>query len=246
MIYILDQINIGGEVYIGYERISDVCRFVYLNGIETRYIVTIQGNVYNSENMHKLMPATMPNGYQKVLIYYNSGKRKQVSIHRLVANAFIPNPNNLPQVNHIDGNKKNNNIDNLEWVTGSENIKHAFNTGLKHAAKGQDCTFAKTTDENVRRICEELVENELTPPQIAKKYSVYRKTVILILQRKQWIHVSKDYDFSHYDKLRKINPDVLSYAIKLAKETDLPGMEISQKTGISYSYAHILIKKHRK
>lgn len=243
---ILKQINIGGEVYIGYEKISDVCRFVHLEGVETRYLVTIQGNVYNSETMHKLVPATMPNGYQKVLIYYKPGKRKQVSVHRLVAKAFIPNPDNLPQVNHIDGDKKNNNVDNLEWVTGSENIQHAFDTGLKHGAKGQYCSFAKTTDDNVRRICEELVKNELTPPQIAKKYNVYRKTVLLILYRKQWTHISKDYDFSKYDKVRKIDKKVLEYIIKLCTETDLNGVEIARKTNISPSYACILIKKYRK
>ena len=196
--------------------------------------------------MHKLIPATIANGYQKVLIYYKPGKRKQVSIHRLVACAFIPNPNNLPQVNHIDGNKKNNNIDNLEWVTSSENVKHAFDTGLKHAAKGQYCSFAKTTDDNIRRVCEELVKNELTPPQIAKKYNIYRKTVLLILYRKQWTHISKDYDFSNYNKVRKVDRSILEYAIKLSEDTKLNSVEIAQKTGISPSYAHILIKKYRK
>ena len=58
------------------------------------------------------------------------GTRKNIAIHRLVAEAFIPNPNNLPEVNHIDGNKLNNNIDNLEWCTRSENMLHAYKLGL--------------------------------------------------------------------------------------------------------------------
>ena len=70
-------------------------------------------------------------GYTKVYLYKNK-KSKMFFVHRLVAMAFVPNPNNLPQVNHKDGNKLNNSIGNLEWCTCSENIKHAYKTGLKH------------------------------------------------------------------------------------------------------------------
>lgn len=61
---------------------------------------------------------------------YHSGKKKTFLIHRLVASAFIPNPNNLPEVNHKDGNKGNNHFTNLEWVSRSANIKHGIDTGL--------------------------------------------------------------------------------------------------------------------
>lgn len=66
-------------------------------------------------------------GYSKITLLKN-GKQYLFSIHRLVAEAFISNPNNLPEVNHKDGNKQNNCVDNLEWVTHSENIKHRFIT----------------------------------------------------------------------------------------------------------------------
>ena len=68
-------------------------------------------------------------GYHKVDLYSN-GKRTSVRVHRLVAEAFIPNPNELPQINHIDGNKENNNVKNLEWVNNSQNMIHAYRTGL--------------------------------------------------------------------------------------------------------------------
>lgn len=64
-----------------------------------------------------------------VTIYIDK-KGKRVKIHRLVANAFIPNPDNKPYVNHIDGIRSNNRVENLEWVTASENTRHAVDTGL--------------------------------------------------------------------------------------------------------------------
>lgn len=70
-------------------------------------------------------------GYLRVYLNDN-GKTKFVPIHRLVAQAFIPNPENKPQVNHIDGNKQNNNVKNLEWCTNSENQKHAYRLGLNY------------------------------------------------------------------------------------------------------------------
>ena len=68
-------------------------------------------------------------GYHTALLY-NNGKPKSFRVHRLVALEFIPNPNNKPHINHIDGIKSNNCIDNLEWVTISENLKHSFKLGL--------------------------------------------------------------------------------------------------------------------
>ena len=61
----------------------------------------------------------------------NTGKRKSYRVHRLIAEAFIPNPDNLPQVNHIDGDKTNNDISNLEWCTNKDNQNHAWQIGLQ-------------------------------------------------------------------------------------------------------------------
>jgi hypothetical protein len=77
-----------------------------------------------------LKPAIQSKGYQFIVICQKKTKPKTSTIHKLVAMAFIPNPNEKPQVNHKDGNKLNNHIDNLEWVTIKENIQHAWDTGL--------------------------------------------------------------------------------------------------------------------
>ena len=99
------------------------------------YAVSSMGRVKNLETGRILKPLDDGSrGYKRVCLS-NYHYKKRFKIHRLVAIEFIPNPNNLPQVNHIDGNKENNCVSNLEWVSVKENVIHAQNTGLR---KGHD------------------------------------------------------------------------------------------------------------
>ncbi len=91
-------------------------------GFENKYQVSNIGNIRNKET-NKLLKYNMPNKYLRVCLYKN-GKRKNYMVHRLVAQAFIPNPDILPQVNHRDENKLNNCVDNLEWCNNSYNQKY--------------------------------------------------------------------------------------------------------------------------
>lgn len=88
------------------------------------YLVTTWGRVYNTETGQFLKPYSHYKGYLRVDLFNADGKR-HFKVHRLVANAFIPNPDGKPQVNHKDGNKHNNSITNLEWVTDTENKRKA-------------------------------------------------------------------------------------------------------------------------
>ena len=81
-------------------------------------------------------------GYMQICLHIEN-KKKLLSVHRLVAQAFIDNPNNLPQVNHIDGNKQNNKVENLEWCTAKENGIHAYKTGLIKAKLGEQHSNCK-------------------------------------------------------------------------------------------------------
>lgn len=93
------------------------------------YEVSSTGLVRNIKTGKTLKPSTTLYGYKQVGLY-NFPAYKLCRVNRLVAAAFIANPNKLPYVNHIDGNKSNNNASNLEWCTAKENTQHAYNTGL--------------------------------------------------------------------------------------------------------------------
>lgn len=105
---------------------------------EQRYAISNDGVVMNLSNNTPLTPIKNPNGYLKVGLATGDGKHKQLSIHTLVAKHFIPNPYDYPQVNHIDGNKENNHVDNLEWVSAAENVNHALKAGLRSGYMSAD------------------------------------------------------------------------------------------------------------
>lgn len=96
-----------------------------------RFVVFENGSVVSllGKEPRLLKPSLDKYGYLKIGLFIEEGRRKWFTIHRLVAQAYVPNPNNLPQVNHKDGNKLNNHYSNLEWCTAKENIHHAWSTG---------------------------------------------------------------------------------------------------------------------
>ncbi|MBO5143004.1 MAG: HNH endonuclease [Clostridia bacterium] len=104
-----------------------------IEGYENHF-VSNYGNIKSKKN--KLNPSITNNGYLRVTIRKN-GKNNYKNVHRLVAKAFIPNPNNYPCVNHIDGNKQNNNVENLEWCSYSHNNREARRMGLNVTKKGK-------------------------------------------------------------------------------------------------------------
>jgi hypothetical protein len=94
------------------------------------YLISESGDIYSNLTKRQLKKSINKYGYNHIRLF-KDGVRKNFQIHRLVASTFIDNPYMKPQVNHKDGNKSNNHVSNLEWVTQSENIRHAINTGLK-------------------------------------------------------------------------------------------------------------------
>lgn len=116
---------------------------------------------------------------------------KHYLVHRLVAITFIPNPDDLPEVNHIDGDKHNNKASNLEWVTRQQNIQHAFDTGLNPMPKGTLNGRATLSDEDVLNIYNELLSGKQSAT-IARDYNLTPTTIGRIKLKKAWKHLLKD------------------------------------------------------
>lgn len=141
------------------------------------YIITKDGKIINKKNGHILKPQTNGKGYLRVSI----GKQLKF-VHRLVAEKYIPNPDNLPQVNHKDGNKLNNCVDNLEWVSNKDNRKHALERGL-HLC-GEKCPWAKLNKQDVIYILDNYPK--MTIKDLSLKFNVNRNTISDIVHHRTW------------------------------------------------------------
>ena len=128
----------------------------------------------------------MDNGYYRVNMTLN-GKSRLHSIHRLVALAFLENPENKPQVNHKFGDKENNQAENLEWATQPENARHAVATGL--ASIGEQRPDAKLNEARVCAILNDRYVNQMPEPVLAQKYKVSRAAIRNVIQGRTWKHV---------------------------------------------------------
>ena len=130
------------------------------------YSITEDGVVLNKNG--KTMCQWIDNVGYKQCNLYKDGKKKYVRVHRLVAELFVPNPNNLPQVNHIDGNKLNNHYTNLELVNNSQNTKHAFDNNLTSKVKLK-CKIGNNIYSSIREASEKEKINRKTLTEILYK-----------------------------------------------------------------------------
>lgn len=129
-------------------------------------------------------------GYYMICIHLDgrNGKSKCLKIHRLVAEAFIDNPHNYNIINHKDGNKQNNYVENLEWCTISHNVKHAFDTGLNKALSGAINPFAKLTSAQIKYIKEKYIprDKNFGVRALGKMFNVSHSTIIRILKGERY------------------------------------------------------------
>ena len=152
-----------------------------------KYSVSNKGSVLsfarckNGKLLHKQKESI---GYFSVKLSEN-GKFKTILIHRLVAETFIPNPENKKTVNHIDGNKQNNFLEHLEWCTFSENSIHAVKNNLIKRVYGEDCHNSKLKKEDIDKIF--YLSKSLSARKISKIYGVCNTTISDILKQKSYV-----------------------------------------------------------
>lgn len=212
----------------------------------TKYYVSRAGKVISKKvHIHELKVFETNKGYQYVKTSTSKGKSRAEFIHRLVAKAFIPNPDNKPEVNHIDGNKHNNCVENLEWVTSKENKDHARNHHLIRPAKGEKSGMTNLTNNKVRAICEDMERNELTIKELSKKYNVTKDTLYSIRTRRAWTFISEDYYFPKKTKQKyKFSENTIRKMCKMF-EQGYTSTQVSKKLGINKSTANDIYKHRR-
>lgn len=176
----MDEIwkNIAG--YNGFYQVSNLGRVKSTGGW--------RGNCLRKEKIRKL--GKTKDGYLKVRLLYR-GKDVTASVHRLVAEAFIPRIKGKDTVNHIDGNKENNHVDNLEWADRTEQLNHAYRLNLKVARRGIDNCNSKLTIDEIRAIRKEYkpYTRGRSTVALAKKYGVTDRVIGLVVNNRSYKNV---------------------------------------------------------
>lgn len=151
----------------------------------SQYNISEYGIVTNVRTGSVLKPFIDRRGYENYSLWGDDGTRKTLRGHQLVARLYIPNPNHFSTVDHLDTNKRNNHVSNLEWVSNEENCKRAREAGL---------SVSVVTEEQVHEICRSLECNE-SQMSISRRMNVPYTTISSIKLRRNWKSISKHYNF---------------------------------------------------
>lgn len=166
---------------------------------DSNYLATENGEIFSEITNKFLKPAKDTKGYLRVVLSYK-GVLKTFKVHRLICECFHENPENKKQVNHKDGNKENNNFNNLEWCTQKENTEHAIKNNLfsfQNSERSKNKVFKKGTlngmhilkEFEVLEIRRDFKPRVNTRKMLAQKYNVTENCIKDVIARKSWKHI---------------------------------------------------------
>lgn len=186
---------------ISYAESYQVSNFGNVRTVGRKINSSVQKCGYRLSKPRVLSINDQGNGY-KILCTQIHGKKKNYYIHRLVAEFFVPNHDNLPEVNHFDSDRSNNHYTNLEWVTRSENMMHASKHGfLKNGAENHN---AKLTESQVIEILTKARENpNINRKELAKIYGVSDTAICKIISGKRWKRIFKKFTDHPLDAMKR-------------------------------------------
>lgn len=166
----------------------------FIPEVKDRYFINKDGELFTDFGEKKMKDA-LKNGYVKNCLTLKDGSQKFYFRHRLVMMCFQPNEKQDElQVNHKDGNKLNNKLDNLEWCTNQENRIHAVKIGLAVKMIGQTNPSSKLLESQVIDIINDLL-NHVPYSQLCEKYNCSKSTISAIKNKRNWTYLTKDIDF---------------------------------------------------
>lgn len=155
------------------------------------YFVDTSGRIYSNKSgaLKEISSRVGVDGYPFVMLYTN-GKRVWVRSHRVVAMAYLPNPNNLPCVCHKDDNRANSSVSNLFWGTHKDNTQDMIKKSRNRFNVGEGVGNSVLTEEQVRNIRGQYKPKIVTARQLATEYGVHIRTIEDIIKRKTWVHIT--------------------------------------------------------
>jgi hypothetical protein len=185
-----EEVEIWKDVsgYEGYYQVSSFGRVLGLERQITQWNESAKKSVTRIQKSIYMSPFEDKDGYLKVQLT-KDGIRNKFFVHRLVALNFIPNPESKPEVNHKEGNKKDNRVQMLEWNTTSENQRHAIANKLYETARGETSGQAKLKEVEVREIHKLWKSGEVTQQYLSDMFGVAGSAISRIVNGVRWNHI---------------------------------------------------------
>lgn len=235
---------------------DEIFKPIFINGDITKYMISSFGRCLNTKTnkfikphinkyINRALDQNTDAVYYEYFLYHNK-KYHYLLAHRLVAIAFIPIPKKYTEisltyedldVDHINNIRYDNTVENLQWLTKTENYEKMLNNGNKRYANGELHGNAVLTNNQIFKVYDLLVENELTQKEISFLTNVPYKTVNKIYKKKAFLSLTIQYDFSNYNCFDRniIDDEKIILALKLLSSGKYSIKQCSKKSGINYN-----------